>query len=184
MTAGIGTSVYMAPELTVGEPYSNKVDVFAFGILAFILLTKDFSPYKSLKEGNFTNIQLKVASDANFRPPVDALSDRPWMQTLVQGCWSHDPKDRYEFGEILTILSTRQQLLQSTESGEQSTTTDSKEEDENSARSDARSNANSERSRKDKIASLEETVRKCEEEIALLKAEMSAAAAAGTRIRE
>jgi len=30
-TKGIGTGIYMAPEVTRGDKYSNAVDVFAFG---------------------------------------------------------------------------------------------------------------------------------------------------------
>jgi len=172
MTAGVGTSVYMAPELTVGEPYTNKVDVFAFGILAYIVLTKNFSPYNTLDGGNMTNIQLRVASDSNFRPSLDDLSDHPWMQSLVQGCWTHDPNSRYAFQDILTILSTRQKLMKSTRSQEEKAT-ESKEQ--NVSSDDAKGNGNGEASWKDdKIARLEETVRKYEAEIASLKAEMAA----------
>ena len=35
----LGTPSYVAPEITKREPYSNKVDVFAFGVIVYALLT-------------------------------------------------------------------------------------------------------------------------------------------------
>jgi len=37
---GMGTPKYMAPELLEGKSYTEKVDVFSFGILCWEILTK------------------------------------------------------------------------------------------------------------------------------------------------
>lgn len=34
----VGTPLYQAPELVLGEKYDSKVDVWAFGVLAYVLL--------------------------------------------------------------------------------------------------------------------------------------------------
>lgn len=44
-TGYVGTSVYMAPEVTRGHEYSHKCDVFSFAIIAYEVLFDTVKPY-------------------------------------------------------------------------------------------------------------------------------------------
>lgn len=39
LNLALGSHLYMAPELLQDQPYDTKVDVWAIGVLSFILLT-------------------------------------------------------------------------------------------------------------------------------------------------
>jgi len=108
MTVGIGTSIYMAPELTLGQPYDQSVDVFAFGILAFMVLTLNLSPYAEDPDDSLstpTSVQIKVAQDASYRPKkgMDTLANDSLVD-LIEKCWDNAPEKRPTFPEIIRIL--------------------------------------------------------------------------------
>ena len=44
MNLKLGTPLYMAPELVKGQSYDTKVDIWAVGVLAFLMLTGKY-PY-------------------------------------------------------------------------------------------------------------------------------------------
>lgn len=46
MTRQIGTFQWMAPEVIIGENYSEKADVYSFGIILWEIASRD-PPYKS-----------------------------------------------------------------------------------------------------------------------------------------
>lgn len=106
-TTRVGTSQYMAPEICKGEgKYSNKCDVFSFGILMFEILTSNFNPFnKSIA----FNLELKIASDANFRPNVNELnflngSQNEFLIDIITDSWKHTPRSRPTFKEINELL--------------------------------------------------------------------------------
>jgi len=94
----------MAPELTLGLNYDFSVDVFAFGILSFILITGNFSPYKTSKELVPMSVQLKVASDELYRPDLSEIKENDWLQDLCAACWGNDSEARLSFADILEVL--------------------------------------------------------------------------------
>jgi serine/threonine protein kinase len=97
-TGSIGTPAYMAPEMFDNEPYSNKVDVYAFGLILYEIITNrpvfspTLSPYQIMKN---------VCID-EFRPdiPVEVL---PWVRELIERCWHQDDDQRPTFSEIETL---------------------------------------------------------------------------------
>ena len=42
----LGTAAYMAPELIKSDPHSEKVDIWALGVIAYNLLTKNKFPFE------------------------------------------------------------------------------------------------------------------------------------------
>jgi serine/threonine protein kinase len=99
MTLGLGTPQYMAPELmNSGEGvYDEKVDVFAFGIMLFELMTDGKAPYPDLQGCTAAAMQDKVL--AGLRPKVDGVSEN--LRTLMQRCWDHNPRNRPSFDEMV-----------------------------------------------------------------------------------
>lgn len=107
---GIGTPVYMAPEVFSknGDPnFDTKIDVYSFGILMHQVITGIY-PYSDKlnleKEGIF-NIQQKVGD--GLRPTVtDEMKDLyPGLTDMFTRCWEKEPKVRPIFIEIFKKLS-------------------------------------------------------------------------------
>ncbi|KAE9260117.1 hypothetical protein PR003_g34504, partial [Phytophthora rubi] len=63
MTAGVGTSLWMAPEVMLGEKYDDKADMFSFGVVLSELDVHTL-PYAQAKEKN---------RDPNGRRMPDAI---------------------------------------------------------------------------------------------------------------
>ncbi|KAG2520915.1 hypothetical protein JM16_006530, partial [Phytophthora kernoviae] len=63
MTAGVGTSLWMAPEVMLGERYDDKADMFSFGVVLSELDVHTF-PYAHVK---------KEMLDSNGREMADSM---------------------------------------------------------------------------------------------------------------
>jgi len=106
-TSQIGTSYYMAPEIVLGDTYDSKVDVFAFGIMMFEMLTLHFNPYQEKDATEIEHfVEFKVAHNPHFRPALSELSPSvpKLFFNLLKRCWDYRVKRRPDFQEILKIL--------------------------------------------------------------------------------
>ena len=88
-TKGIGTLLFMAPELFDIESetcYTSKVDVYSFGIVLIFIVTDKYP--KNIK-GDFSEL----------------LKDIPeWVSELITNCLSRNPENRPSFTEIFEIM--------------------------------------------------------------------------------
>lgn len=66
MTAKIGTYQWMAPEVIAGFKYTEKADVFSYGIILWELATR-LPPYYGI-EG--AEVSIKVVKE-DLRPKID-----------------------------------------------------------------------------------------------------------------
>lgn len=103
MTKEIGTPLYMAPELISGDShYDSSVDVYAFAILAYEIVTgKD--PYHEL--GKVTSFKLANKVMKGYRPKFEKNITKK-MKTLLSRCWDENPTERPTFDEIYRLLTT------------------------------------------------------------------------------
>ncbi len=112
-----GTLGYMSPEQIMGEIVDRRVDVFAWGICMFQMLTGR-NPFEAtnLKERIHKLIHAPVPKVSDFNPTVDARLD-----AIVDKCLDRDLEQRYtsaeeigrELGEYVAqaqIASPREQL--------------------------------------------------------------------------
>lgn len=93
-----GTPSYMAPEQLKGEPFDHRVDIFAFGVSAYELLTN----HKPFVGETSTEI---VAAQANPNGPVSLRELNPdvpkKLETTILKCLQFDPDRRYGFMSVL-----------------------------------------------------------------------------------
>ena len=103
-TIACGTTIYKAPEIIKGGPYTAKIDVYAFAILMYEIVT-DSHPYPLLVEGEITPLELeeKVLKE-NYRPKF-MVPVKESIQELIKKCWSKNPKERPTFENIFKKLA-------------------------------------------------------------------------------
>ncbi|KAK1928667.1 Dual specificity protein kinase shkD [Phytophthora citrophthora] len=110
MTAGVGTSLWMAPEVMLGEKYDEKADIFSFGVVLSELDVHTL-PYSHARrrtresEGReLTDPTLfQRVSNGEVRVEFSYFSPRS-MVKLGQACVSVDPKERPTAAEALYKL--------------------------------------------------------------------------------
>ncbi|RLN95145.1 hypothetical protein BBJ28_00022003 [Nothophytophthora sp. Chile5] len=109
MTAGVGSSLWMAPEVMMGKRYDQKADVFSFGVVLSELDTHEL-PYSHAKENSSDSGRplpdtavLQMVSlgklSVRFSPYMD-----PDMVRFAKTCVSVDPTERPTAAEVLYYL--------------------------------------------------------------------------------
>eukprot|EP00940_MAST-03C_sp_MAST-3C-sp2_P003367 g3367.t1 len=109
MTSGVGTPVYMAPEIcrtakvNVAARYGNEVDVYAFGVILWETM------HRKVPWGNFKfSHEILDNVEKGKRPPIDRdllyTSPEDYVK-LMKTCWSQDPSDRPQFDSIHEVMN-------------------------------------------------------------------------------
>ena len=103
MTGKFGTPLYMAPEFFKEEDnhYGPGVDVFAFGILAYELIT-GLEPYSELGGINSVALGIKVL---NGHRPQFPKNIKKKTKKLILKCLDDNPDERPSFDEIYELLT-------------------------------------------------------------------------------
>jgi serine/threonine protein kinase len=97
LTEILGTPLFMAPELMrEGSTYDFKVDVYAYGMLLYVILANDL-PFQTLKGAEFHRTILK-----GTRPKIPAYLPE-FYQKLISQCWAAEPRDRPDFRKVLEM---------------------------------------------------------------------------------
>ena len=102
MEKNVGTPLFMAPEVVIGEGcYNHKVDVYSFAVALYRFFTDAwvFDDGSDLRKGFY--FHRTVAQGHRFKR-VDNIPDFYW--DLICKCWSQDPNDRPSFVEIVKHL--------------------------------------------------------------------------------
>jgi len=99
LTGNTGSLRYMAPEVALRKPYTEKVDVYSFGVMIW-QMAKDRVPFKGMNKAEFND---KVVV-RNERPKID----KSWpkgFSNLLTTCWNPNPSLRPSFHQILKELN-------------------------------------------------------------------------------
>ena len=93
-----GTPAYMAPELLQSNTFTEKTDVYAYGMIVFEVLAGD-TPWSGL---NQMQIMMQVCIQKD-RPKLDGGAPAD-LVALMQRCWDHEPDARPTFAAIKAEL--------------------------------------------------------------------------------
>eukprot|EP01087_Luapelamoeba_hula_P016538 TRINITY_DN5092_c0_g1_i1.p1 TRINITY_DN5092_c0_g1~~TRINITY_DN5092_c0_g1_i1.p1 ORF type:complete len:867 (-),score=116.54 TRINITY_DN5092_c0_g1_i1:250-2850(-) len=103
-TPGVGTPIYMAPELLAvypKRPYNAKVDVYSFGLILWSIYVRE-EPYRQLP--CIWDIPQTVLGGG--RPKISKKSTMPdGYRRLMEHCWHQDQSQRPEMGEVVQTLN-------------------------------------------------------------------------------
>jgi len=98
-----GTPLWMAPELIEEKSFGPKVDVYAYAIIAYQILTKT-TPFS-----NFSQKKLERYVASGSRPDISLVP--PNFRELVTRCWDQDDNVRPSFEEILDYFTKKYLIL-------------------------------------------------------------------------
>eukprot|EP00727_Mastigamoeba_balamuthi_P012055 m51a1_g7472 putative serine-threonine protein (958) ;mRNA; r:178397-182922 len=100
MTKGLGTPIYMAPEVLNAGQYTNAADVYSFSIMLWELW-KDEVPYSTANFVHAWDIANFVTRGDRLEPPSDAPAK---YNQLMVDCWAQEFGRRPTFTEVLPRL--------------------------------------------------------------------------------
>jgi len=94
-----GTPDYMAPESILSGQFSEKSDVYGFGMILWELYTQE-RPYKDVD--NPMQVMIGVAKEG-LKPTIPSECP-PDFAKLLNSCLEHDPDTRISFKQVIDIL--------------------------------------------------------------------------------
>jgi serine/threonine protein kinase len=98
MSDNPGTPGYMSPEQLQGKPINARVDIFAYGVAAYELLT-NHKPFPGETPAEILGAQLEPAGPI---PPREHNADIPAaLEKIVLKCLARDPDRRHPFVSVL-----------------------------------------------------------------------------------
>ncbi|ELU03623.1 hypothetical protein CAPTEDRAFT_17809 [Capitella teleta] len=99
MTNNKGSAAWMAPEVFEGNNYSEKCDVFSWGIILWEVLTRR-KPFDDIGGPAF---RIMWAVHNGTRPPLIQDCPKP-IETLMTRCWSSNPMERPSMNEVERVM--------------------------------------------------------------------------------
>lgn len=93
-----GTPAYMSPEQLLRQPFDHRADIFAFGVLAFELVTLE-KPFPGDTPDEILRRQL---DRSEFRTPREINPGvPPALEQTILRCLETDPGSRYPFQSVV-----------------------------------------------------------------------------------
>ncbi|XP_058060446.1 mitogen-activated protein kinase kinase kinase 7 [Anopheles bellator] len=99
MTNNKGSAAWMAPEVFEGSKYTEKCDVFSWGIILWEVIARE-QPFKHID----TSFAIMWRVHQGRRPPLIEGCPKPIEQLMVR-CWSQDPNQRPPMKEVVSVMN-------------------------------------------------------------------------------
>ncbi|OQR95988.1 protein kinase [Achlya hypogyna] len=116
LTAGVGTVRWTAPEVMLGDIYSEMADVYSFGVVLSELDTREipFEDQKSSKAGGAPDMSIVVKVARGELRPTFSPSCPPCILQVAKACLQFDPALRPSSARLVEMLhQAKTELLQS-----------------------------------------------------------------------
>lgn len=98
----LGTPEWMAPEVMTGNAYSEKIDVYSYGIVLTELLTRQMPFRDQYTIQSYTDV-LDAVLDDGAMPTIPEWSGTH-MKSLITRCLSRNPAERPSFMQIINHI--------------------------------------------------------------------------------
>ncbi len=103
LTQGIGTPVWMAPEILLRRPYGPSADVYSFAIVLWEIAAQA-QPWAHLPGAGLIVLKhLRPLIEAGQRPQIGAHWPADFARVMIS-CWHQDPDARPVFAEAQLAL--------------------------------------------------------------------------------
>lgn len=100
-TKGIGTPIYMAPEILNVEPYSQSADVYSFSIVVWSIYTEK-EPYSDPEFSAPYKVTSFVIDGKRMNIPYTVPQN---IRKIISDCWDQDPHKRpSKYNYVVYIL--------------------------------------------------------------------------------
>ncbi|ODQ79458.1 hypothetical protein BABINDRAFT_37588 [Babjeviella inositovora NRRL Y-12698] len=106
------TIYYRAPELlevAVGEPISEKTDVWSLGCVVFAMMYGGLSPFEKMEMEQGGNVNMAISMGEIRFPSTRA--DMEDLQDLIRQCLAVNPQERIGVDEVITVCLEIQSSL-------------------------------------------------------------------------
>ncbi|KDO31577.1 TKL protein kinase [Saprolegnia parasitica CBS 223.65] len=116
LTAGVGTVRWTAPEVMLGDIYSEMADVYSFGVVLSELDTREipFEDQKSSKAGGAPDMSIVVKVARGELRPTFSPTCPPCILQVSKACLQFDPALRPSSARLVEMLhQAKLELLQS-----------------------------------------------------------------------
>ncbi|XP_038058999.1 mitogen-activated protein kinase kinase kinase 7-like isoform X2 [Patiria miniata] len=100
MTNNKGSAAWMAPEVFEGSNYSEKCDVFSWGIILWEVISRR-KPFDEIGGPAF---RIMWAVHQGTRPPMIRSTPKP-LEKLMTRCWAKEPPHRPSMAEVFRVMS-------------------------------------------------------------------------------
>ncbi|KAK2583473.1 hypothetical protein KPH14_009442 [Odynerus spinipes] len=100
MTNNKGSAAWMAPEVFEGSRYTEKCDVFSWGVILWEVLSRK----KPFDEIGASAYRIMWAVHIGQRPPLIEGCPKP-IEELMTRCWQKCPEDRPSMDEVVRIMT-------------------------------------------------------------------------------
>ncbi|KAK0166021.1 hypothetical protein PV328_004480 [Microctonus aethiopoides] len=100
MTNNKGSAAWMAPEVFEGSRYTEKCDIFSWGVILWEVLTR----HKPFDDIGGSAYRIMWAVHNGQRPPLIEGCPKP-IENLITRCWTKIPEERPAMNEIVRVMT-------------------------------------------------------------------------------
>jgi serine/threonine protein kinase len=100
----LGAWQWMSPEAQMGSDYSEKCDLYSFGIVVWEIFSGEF-PFREFAATKEMQL-FRGIREENLRPTIPSSVPK-YVSTVIRRCWQTDSQKRPDFAFVQTCFETK-----------------------------------------------------------------------------